>query len=264
MRPGDRLEALMPRGGFRLDTESPRPAVLLSAGVGVTPMVSMLAALAAADSGRETWFLHGTRNGAEHAFADEVRRLAESCTATRVHIAYSQPGAGDAAGRHYDAAGRLTVDRVRDLLPDNERDFYICGPVGFMRDLYRGLREWGVPKERIHHEFFGVAEAFEGDAKPPARPAPAAPASGEEARTVTFARSGVRATWTPAEGSLLELAEANGINPPFSCRDGECLACLQVVLDGEVQYWRRGDDPREPGCELLCCSFPKTDVTIDI
>ena len=264
MAPGDRLEALMARGSFRLDDQSPLPAVLLSAGVGVTPMVSMLAAIAAAGGGREAWFVHGARHGAEHALADEVRALAAGYPGARLHVLYSQPRNVDALGRHYDAAGRLTIDRLRDLLPGSEADFYLCGPMDFMRDLYRGLRDWGVPKERIHHEFFAVAEAFEPGEQPAPRPPAPAPAEGDPIHTVTFARSGVRATWTPAEGSILELAETYGVNPPFSCRDGECMVCLQVVLDGEVQYWRRGDDPREPGCELLCCAFPKTDLVVDI
>ena len=269
LRPGDRFESLMPRGSLRIDDEATRPVVLLSAGIGVTPMIGVLthriaATGAAAGVGRPLWFLHGARNGAEHILGAEVRRLAAGRGDIHLHVAYSRPGPSDALGRDYDSAGRLGIERVKALLPDADADFYLCGPMGFMRDLHRGLRAWGVPKERIRYEFFGVAEAFEAPAQPAPPVVAATPAEGDPVFNVTFARSGVRATWCPAEGSLLELAETHGINPPFSCRDGECMVCFQVVLDGEVQYWRRGDDPRTPGLELLCVSYPKSDVVVDI
>ncbi len=264
LRPGDRFESLMPRGSFRLDADSSRPVVLLSAGIGVGPMVSVLANMVAAGIGRPIWFVHGARRGAEHVLGAEVRRLAAGRPDVHLHVAYSQPDSSDVLGRDYHSAGRIGIERLQTLLPDSDADFYLCGPMDFMRDLYRGLRAWGVAKERIRHEFFGVAEAFEADATPAPPVIAATPAEGDPVFNVTFARSGVRATWCPAEGSLLELAETHGINPPFSCRDGECMVCFQVVLDGEVQYWRRGDDPRTPGCELLCVAFPKTDLVIDI
>lgn len=150
---GDILSARAPAGDFVLDLSSARPIVLVSAGVGLTPLVSMLHQLARDDE-RPVWFVHGARDGRQHPLAAEVARLARGAAKVGVHIAYSRPGPGDEAGHHYHSAGRVDGSLLASLVPGLEADFYTCGPAGFMASLQDDLEGRGVPSDRIHSETF--------------------------------------------------------------------------------------------------------------
>ena len=263
VEPGTKLEIAPPRGKFSLDPRSETPVVLLSAGVGLTPMISMLGAIVESGS-RPTWFIHGARNGREHAFGPYVRRIAADHDHVEVHVRYSRPDPRDVAGRDFDSEGRVEPALVKRLLADDferdEFDFYLCGPSPFMKALYSGLREWQVPEHRIHYEFFGPAAALrDRDAT-----APATTADCCTELEVTFARSGVTASWVPSSGSLLELAEAHGLSPAYSCRSGICHTCECGLESGEVEYVEEPMDLPEEGSVLICCSKPKTDVVLDV
>ena len=261
---GSTLSAKGPRGRFYLDPKGETPVVLVSGGVGQTPMISMLNAIVAAGAKRSTWFVHASRCGREHAFGEAVRRIAEEHDNVHVHIRYSQPSPADVMGRDYDDTGRIDADLLRRLGPDNECDFYLCGPTGFMRSLFDGLLSWGVPEQRIHYEFFGPASAVTERAKvaTPKRVAEAAECCTD--LEVTFSTSGVRANWNPSFESILDLAEANGLSPDYSCRSGVCQTCEARIEDGDVEYVMEPVDPPDDGFVLICCSKPTTPVVITL
>jgi ferredoxin-NADP reductase/MOSC domain-containing protein YiiM len=262
---GTKLRVGAPRGKFHLDPDSERPVVLLSAGVGLTPMISMMNAIAKSGTGRPTWFIHGTRDGREHALGAHVRRVAEAHENIRAHIRYSQPAAADIEDRDCDSQGRVDIALLKHLLPFDDYDFYLCGPTPFMKSLYCGLLSLDVSEKRIHYEFFGPASVLKEDAKPigPAE-VPSAEAELAGGIQVTFARSGVTADWDPACESILDLAEKQGLNPDYSCRSGICHTCMCTLVEGEIDYFEEPLDQPEPGRVLICCSRPKTDIVIEI
>ena len=158
--PGTVLPIRPPAGEFTLDDETQRPLVLISGGVGLTPLVSMLDALVDRGVQREIWFVHGALHGRHHAMHRHVRELVAAHPNIRSVVFYEFPTPEDVPGVDYDHPGRITMDWIRDNLPVREADFYFCGPRGLMRMLAIGLRALDVPDERIRFEFFGPAEAL--------------------------------------------------------------------------------------------------------
>ena len=262
---GSNLRVGAPRGKFHLEPDSARAVVLLGGGVGLTPMISMMNAIVQSGSRRPVWFIHGARNGREHAMGAHVRRVAEANDNVHVHIRYSQPAAGDGAGRDYDSQGRVDIALLKQLLPFDDYEFYLCGPTPFMRSLYCGLLSLDVSEQRIHYEFFGPASLLKEDAKPigPAQ-APSAETELAGGLQVTFARSGVTAAWDPACESILELAERQGLSPDYSCRSGICHVCMCPLVEGEVEYLEEPLDEPDPGSVLICCSKPKTNLVVEV
>jgi len=154
VEPGAMVHANAPAGDFVLTCRQ-CPIVLISAGIGVTPMISMLEALSEADDGRPVWFIHGARNGRHHPFAREVRDAAARRPGIRTHIAYSRPGPADRYGLDYDSAGRIDGALIASLVSDDEAEYYLCGPVRFMAAIQNDLETSGVAAERVHTESFG-------------------------------------------------------------------------------------------------------------
>lgn len=257
--PGFRLEAMAPRGKFSLDPAGERPAVLISGGVGVTPMIAMTNAIV--DHGlrtrhfRRTYFIHGARNGREHAFGPHTRELATAHDFLSVHIRFSKPAAEDRLGVSHDSEGHVDLELLKSLLPFDDHDFYLCGPPRFMETLYDGLGGLGVRGERIHYESFGPATLLKHDAEP-RRPPPRGEAV-EGPVTVRFAASGIEAQWSPDKGTLLEFAEAQGLAPPFSCRGGICGTCAARIVCGSVDYTEEPIAPHEDDEVLICCATPR-------
>jgi MOSC domain-containing protein YiiM/ferredoxin-NADP reductase len=262
---GDVLEVSAPRGSFVLEPGD-GPVVLLSAGIGATPVLAMLHALAAAASPREIWWLHGARNRGSHSFALESRRLIDSLARGRSHVRYSRPDPGDQAGQDFDAVGRFGLPLLDELGIPREGDFYLCGPPSFLQELRRGLAAWGVAAGRIHSEIFSGGESstpgvVAAPTRPPHQPA-GSPGTGP---LVSFARSGVAVRWQPsAYQSLLELAEACDVPVRWSCRTGVCHSCESGLISGSVAYQPDPLDPPAEGNLLICCSQPRGDVAIDI
>ena len=246
---GDVVEVAGPAGAFTLDETGDAPVVLLSAGVGATPVLAMLQRLAAQRSAREVWWLHSARSGSEHAFREEVRELVARLPNGRIHVRYSRPAARDRLGRDYHAPGRFTAAGVLALGVPADAVFHLCGPNGFLAELTDGLRAAGVPAERLRSERFGAAPAS-------GEPVPAAAA-------VAFSRSRVDAAWDRDFGSLLELAEAHDIEIAAGCRAGACHGCRTGVLQGEVRHDPEPAEPPPPGSALLCCARPCGDVVLD-
>ena len=257
--PGFRLEAARPRGKFVLDQTSTRPVVLVSGGVGITPMIAVAEHLVEQGSGagkfRPIYFVHGTRSSRDHAFKDAVRELAARHPEMRVHILYSRPGEGDEIGVTHDADGHVTLETLQKLLPFGDYDFYLCGPATFMESLYSGLIGLGVRPERIHFESFGPGTVLKPEI--PASSAPAVAANNGLAVRVRFAESMLDAVWSPDKGTLLELAEEVGLAPVFGCRSGICGTCRTPLESGAVRYLEEPLAGREEGTVLLCCSVPE-------
>ena len=200
-----------------------------------------------------------------HAMGDHVRRVAAEHENVRAHIRYSEPLSEERGGRDYDDQGRVDIDLLRSLLPSKDFDFYLCGPAPFMKSMFNGLLDWGVPEVRINYEFFGPASVLGGDrakVSTAKRAAEVTECCGEI--EVVFSRSGVKANWNPSFESILDLAEANGLSPDYSCRSGICHTCVCKLEEGEVEYVLEPLDPPDPGSALICCSQPKTNIVVDV
>jgi len=254
IRVGDRIEARAPRGEFTVDAAQTRPLVLLSAGIGITPMLAMLRHVVYEGVRkrriRPTWFIHGARNLDERSFHQEIENLAQAARgAVRVVHALAEPEPDAREGVDFHARGRVDTALLKAALPFDDFDFYLCGPVGFMQDIYAGLRALHVPDARIHAEAFGPAGLQRDDAValPPvaAQPVP-----------VLFSGSGKEARWMPDSGSLLELAEARGLNPVHACRQGMCGSCSHALTAGAVTYPHPPASAIAPGHVLLCQALP--------
>ncbi len=258
---GDILDVKAPSGHFYLDLEKPRPVVLISGGVGVTPMIAMANALTEAGSSREIWFFFGARNSQEHMFKSAMADLAARHPNVRMHVCYSKPRATDATPRDYQHEGRVTVELFKKLLPSNNYEYFLCGPGPFMETITEDLRAWGVPDAWVHFEAFGPASVKR--AAPPATKAALHPAPGKNGDEVTFAKSGQTVPWNAEQTSLLELAEAHGIKLEAGCRAGNCGACLVAIKSGEIEYLGQGGAEPEAGSCLACICKPKGRLVID-
>ena len=261
---GDQLDIAAPRGTFILD-QTHAPVLLISAGIGATPVLAMLQALAQERSDREIWWLHGARNGREHPFAAEARALLASLPNARAHVYYSRPGPNDLEGRDFDSAGRLTASLLAELKPPSDAEAYLCGPTAFMDEISAGLAALGFDASRIHTEPFGPAAGeTPGIAATPARaPHPPAGQPGN-GPTIAFARSDLTIPWSSDYGTLLELAESCDVPVRWSCRTGVCHTCETTLIAGDVDY---SPDPVEPPAEgsvFICCSQPRDDIVLDL
>ncbi|MCB8881469.1 Rieske 2Fe-2S domain-containing protein [Acidisoma cellulosilytica] len=253
--PGFQVEAMTPRGKFTLAAGNERPVALVSAGVGITPMIAMLNQLVIeaerVGGARRVHFIHGAHHGKAHAFGAHVRALAAKHSWLSVHIIYGAAAAEDRLGETHDSEGRMTAARLAELLPISEADIYLCGPTGFMQSLYDGLTASGASPASIRYESFGGALKLKPTLLPDStQTAPV---------TVTFARSGISGEWSPAQGTLLEFAETLGLAPAFSCRSGICGTCSTQLREGRVVQEEDTVAEAEDGAVLLCCSVPAAD-----
>ncbi len=261
---GDVIDVSEPRGSFTLEAGD-APVVLLSAGIGVTPVLAMLHALAAGAAAREVWWLHVARNGKSFAFAAEARRLIAGLPRGRAHVWFSRPAPDNRPGLDYDTSGRPTVDAFAALGVPREADFYICGPSAFMSDLSVGLIAWGVQSSRIHTELFGARASLTPGIAATSPPPPHAPSgSTGVGPSVSFARSGLTVRWRESDQSLLELAEACDVPVRWSCRTGVCHTCETGLISGSVTNRPEPLDPPAEGVILICCARARDDVVIDL
>jgi ferredoxin-NADP reductase/MOSC domain-containing protein YiiM/ferredoxin len=264
LRTGDVLDVSAPRGAFIL-RRGDFPVVLLSAGVGVTPVMAMLHALAVRASPRPVWWIHGARNRQNHPFAREAHELLVKLPHGRSYVLYSRPDETDRLGVDYDAAGRLMIAVLQKLGVSPESDFYLCGPPAFLKDFTEGLGVWGVASDRVHTEIFGSGKSITPGVKKVPHRLPHAPvgSTGEGPR-ISFARAGLTVSWDLKFQSLLELAEACDVPVRWSCRTGVCHTCECGVISGSVKYDPEPLEPPADGNLLICCSRPQEDMVIDI
>jgi ferredoxin-NADP reductase/MOSC domain-containing protein YiiM len=274
LRPGAVLDVAAPRGDFFLadsegaDSEgADTPVLLLSAGIGVTPVLAMLHTLAAADSNREIWWLHTARSAAEHAFAAEAHRLLSGLTHSHEHVYYTAGAvAADRTAGPAATFGRLDRTALAALDLPATATAYLCGPDGFMTAVREALTELGLAPDRIHSELFGALPAInpgltEVASAPPHQP----PGPAGTGPRITFARSGLTVAWREdSYASVLELAEACEVPTRWTCRSGVCHICQTPILAGTVRYRPDPLEPPAPGTVLVCCSQPDTDLVLDL
>jgi len=261
---GDILDVSAPRGSFTL-RQGERPVVLVSAGIGATPVLAMLHALAAEQTCRGIWWIHGARNSSEHPFAAEVRDLLKTLPGSRSHICYSAPKPTDRPDIDFDRVGRVGVPVFEEISVPPDADFYICGPAAFMSGLVDGLAGWGVARDRLHTENFGSGPSKTPGIAAVPRRAPHPPAEAAEVGPlVSFARSNLAVHWGSAFHSLLELAEACDVPVRWSCRTGVCHNCETGLISGSVLYRPDPVEPPAAGNLLICCSQPRGDIALDL
>ena len=262
-KPGFRLQAAAPRGRFVLNANNRIP-VLISGGVGITPMIAMAEYLV--DEGRRTgkfrpaYFIHGAQNHRVHAFSKHVRDLANEHPGLKVHVCYSHPESGVGDHNLCDSVGLVSIETLKQILPFGDYDFYLCGPPPFMKSLYDGLTAAGVKEERIHYESFGPATVLRPETKAEVAVEPGH-LDGPPVR-VRFSKSDRTAEWSRDKGTLLEFAESIGLAPKFGCRSGICGTCTTDIKSGAVDYLEEPVAPRGPGQILLCCSIPRSDPAV--
>jgi uncharacterized protein len=261
------IEAAGPSGRFVLEAGSARPIILLAGGVGITPLLAMAHALAR-EGRRAATLVHACRDDAVRPFRDELAELAAHAPNLRVAACLERVAAvGEGNGGDI-FEGAIDIDLLRRLLPIGDYEAYVCGPPAFMQAMYDLLTSLGVKEERIAYEFFGPATLLRRGGTAAARmreptvPGPHAVAA-VAVPVVRFSRSGREAAWDGAQRTLLDFAEAQGLQPAFSCRNGICNTCL-CPIEGKVRYVEEPLEMPEDGYALLCCSVPDGPVTLGI
>lgn len=259
---GDLLEARAPQGHFTVAAQERRPLVLLAAGVGVTPLLSMLREVVyqglRTRRTRPSWFIQSSRSLAEQPFRAELDELLEfTGDAVQVVRLLSQPETQAREGEDFDLTGRIDIALLKAVVlaeDFDQVDFFLCGPSRFTQGLYDGLRELDIRDERIHAETFGPS-TLRRVPDPEAAPFEQPPAATTSV-PVLFHRSAKEARWEPAGGSLLELAESRGLRPEFSCRGGSCGTCKTRLISGQVHYPQPPVELPDAGEVLICCAVP--------
>ena len=263
MRAGATVEVAAPRGDFVLDAGS-GPVLLISAGIGVTPVLSMLHQLARARSEREVWWIYSARGPRQRPLAAESRALLRSLPHAHEHVFYSQATPAELRREHA-VAGHVTRDALAALGLPATAQAYVCGPPRYMADVRDALSVAGIEPASVHSELFGALESANpgivGHATAAPHPPPGPPGTGPG---VTFARSGMTIPFTASWHNLLDLADACDVPTRWSCRTGVCHTCVTPLLSGAVSY---SPDPLEPpadGQVLICCSRPRSDIVLDM
>ncbi|NWL77313.1 FAD-binding oxidoreductase [Pseudomonas taiwanensis] len=264
LKVGDRLQVRAPMGNFTLAGDTERPVVLIGAGVGVTPLLSMLRELVAQNESqgrqRRIHLFQSARTLQQLPFQREIDALRQRCPEL-LHIrrALSNPGEDTVLGRDHELTGRIDIAEIKAHLPLDDYDFYLCGPGSFTQAIYDGLRGLNIADRRIHAETFGPSTLQRHDDTQP--PKPAQPPAATSPVPVYFAASAKEARWKPDSGSLLELAESRGLSPDFSCRGGSCGTCRTRVLSGQVHYPHPPAEMPDEGTALICCAVPAEDAS---
>lgn len=258
---GTVLDVAAPRGEFVLDNGD-EPVLLISAGIGATPVLAMLHQLAAEHSSRDIWWIHASHTAAQHPFAAESHHLLQSLAHTHEHIFYT---AGPIPAEIPATRGHINTEALTNLPLPVDASAYLCGPAAFMTDISNTLTAIGIDPTRIHTEMFGALAPINPGITDTSHPRPHPPA-GEPGPgpAITFARSGLTTPWSPRYRSLLELAEACDIPTRWSCRTGVCHTCITTVMSGDLSYDPAPLEPPAPGQALICCSHARTDLTLDL
>jgi ferredoxin-NADP reductase len=252
------LKVRAPAGHFYLESDESVPIVLISGGIGITPMLSMLAYCSREQPQRAVHLYYGIRNGEDHAFRPELEHAASQLPNFKLHVVYSRPQPGDVAGSDYHHRGHVDLELIRATLPHGRHQFYICGPSGMMQSLVPALVNWGVPAGDVRFEAFGPASV-----RLPMAEAGATTVSDDDRMEVHFRRSGRTLTWEGRDESLLEFGERHGIVLESGCRSGSCGACESRLVSGQVRYPHRPDHDAAPGHCLPCLARPASALTIE-
>lgn len=259
---GSVIPAKPPNGKFFLDINSSTPAVLISNGVGITPMIAMAKAVIKVSGERHVWFLHGARNGEYHAFGEAMVDLERQHPNLHVHYKYSRPRPEDEGNFHSqgyvdkDLIATQILPQIQEIYGKSDAEYFLCGSPKFMDSLRSGLSELGVAEDKVFFESFSKGGKTKGAAQP-SQTEDKAPGEVSQAEIV-FAASGKTLTWSADQGTILEFAEAEGIDPPSSCRQGVCLTCMCELNEGEVDYLEPPTTEPDEGNVLICICRPKS------
>jgi ferredoxin-NADP reductase/MOSC domain-containing protein YiiM len=263
LRPGAILDTAAPRGEFVLD-DRPGPVLLISAGIGVTPVLSMLHELAASHSTRDIWWIHGARRPQEYPLATEAHTLLASLPHAHEHVFYSQATRPERR-RSHGSAGRLSNDKLAALALPPGASAYVCGPASFMTDMHDALTALGLGPDCVHTELFGARPSINpgltGQTRRPPHQPSGPPGTGP---LVTFARSGISTPFPASTHSVLDLADACDVPTRWSCRTGVCHTCSTPLLSGDISYSPVPLEPPPDGEVLICCAQPGTDIVLDM
>lgn len=251
---GSTLQVQAPQGSFFLDPTKRRPVVLIGAGIGITPILSMVDAIVHEQNAPIAYVVAGFGNSREHPFRAHMQQLAEEHDHLRFDISYSRPAPSDLLGRDYHHRGYVSLDRLERVLPSNNFEFYLCGPAAMMESLVSGLIDWGVPERHIHFEAFGPASVRSlGKSKP----------RSTEPCNVRFATSDAACIWEGGSNSILELAEQNGVVLDYGCRAGNCGQCEVAIRAGKVAHVKEPGVPVDEHHCLTCVAVPQGDVVLE-
>ncbi|HEX5407032.1 MAG TPA: MOSC and FAD-binding oxidoreductase domain-containing protein [Pseudonocardiaceae bacterium] len=264
VRAGTTVDVAAPRGDFVLsESDVTTPVLLLSAGIGVTPVLAMLHTLAAAGSKRDIWWLHTTRSAAEHAFATEVHDLLAGLANSHEHVFYTAASQGELPPAVTN--GRLNREALAALGLPTDATAYVCGPAGFMTAVREALVGIGLAANDISSELFGALPAINpGIADVSHTPPHQPPGPAGTGPRITFARSGLTVPWRDSYPTVLEFAEACDVPTRWACRSGVCHTCQTPILSGTVRYGPPPLEPSAPGTVLVCCAQPETDLVLDL
>jgi ferredoxin-NADP reductase/MOSC domain-containing protein YiiM len=263
LRPGEVLDVAAPRGDFVLDKGS-GPVLLISAGIGITPVLALLDQLATDHSQRDIWWLYGARGPREHPFATEAHALLAALPHACEHVFYSAATPVERRAAHA-AEGHITKEALTGLALPPNADAYICGPASFMTDVRGALTAIGLGPAAIHTELFGslpsVSPGITGQATRPPHQPPGPPGNGQQ---VTFARSGITTRFGDDWRSVLNLADACDVPTRWSCRTGVCHTCVTALLSGDISYAPEPLELPANGQVLICCARPASDIVLDM
>ena len=262
VRPGTVIEAKPPSGSFWIDRRERHPLVMIAGGIGVTPMMSMLEAIAHTHAERDVYFFFALRHAGDHVFKQRLNELGREDPRLRLHVIYENAGAEDVPGRDYHAVGRIGVEMLRAALPTLDMEYYICGPAGMMKAVSEQLLGERVASAKIRTESFGPSSvALRALISSDSTAQSALQDAGGV--TVTFARSEVSVLWTGEVQTLLQLAEMNGIDIPSGCQYGDCGTCMTRLVKGTVQYLHPTGARPDAGTCLPCSCQPEGSVVLD-
>ncbi len=252
------VDVKAPKGNFYLDMTDKRPAVLISGGIGITPMLSMINTVAYTNSDREVWFVYGLLDRSQHVQPEHLKRLAREHPNINIVICYADPTAQCVKGRDYHYRGRINRRLFEAVLPSSDCQYYICGPLPMQDAIIKDLNEWGVTKKDIFFEVFGRRKGNK----------PAAPAVGDTSKSaepieIVFARSGKVGKWTSEAETVLDVAEAAGVVMDSGCRAGQCGTCATPIKQGSVTYLEEPGTQPPPGMCLTCLAIPKEGLVLD-
>ena len=254
------LDVKAPSGHFVIDAGDRHPVVLVGGGVGITPVLSMFNAAAAAHSSREIWLFYGSRNHEDQIMREHLQDLCSHHENLHFVMCYSRPNDDEVRGKDYDESGHLTVEILQKYLPSNNYRYYICGPPEMMKTFPRALMDWGVPKSDVYIEAFG-ADSVKARQKAPVKAAEKATST--TLQQITFSHSNKKVAWDANFTSLLDFAAEHGVEIESACCAGGCGTCRVAVISGEVVYDQKPDCEVEEGNCLACVGRPKGDLVLD-
>lgn len=260
LRPGSRIKAYGPTGHFTHFGCAASHYLFLSAGSGITPMMSMLRWFADCAPNADIAFVTCVRRSEDIIFRNELELLSRQMPDLTLRIVVRQPSAQESWPGH---TGRIDRHSLPGLIPDLlEREVFCCGPDAFMCEMQDLLRDSGFDMARYHQESFGAVS----DARAPVEVVPTEAASAPgDALPVGFALSGVQGSCLPGQ-TILQAARAAGVRIPAACESGICGTCKTRKLSGEVRMTHEGgimEEEVEEGYILPCCSVPLGQVEVE-